>query len=348
MVELSQAFDPPHLVGVTIDPKNAFNFDFIIHKGDRPLPASDKPAAYKELVKYFLSALAIPDENQWVNLSPYEGNRMIKDDFGSTEMGRDLLAQDYLLKQITATMLHPDSVVGKKFWSRIYEQTYKRYGTTNVPVNTFNKIWIIPDKAIVYEKGYSAYIVDSHLKVMTERDYLSIARNSIVREDGAAYKIKNGTVQMSSQIVKEIIIPEIEREVNEGNNFAQLRQIVGAMELATWYKKALKKTLLGTIYADQSKVKGVDQDSKNNDVIYKKYIESFKKGAFKLIREEYDHYSAKAMPRKYFSGGIIHPQVQFTSNESMASRIQKEAIAGQLDSAQVIFNLWGGRAKERN
>ena len=36
-----------------------------------------------------------------INLSPYEKNRIVEDNFGKTEMGRDLLAQDYLLKQIT-------------------------------------------------------------------------------------------------------------------------------------------------------------------------------------------------------------------------------------------------------
>ena len=102
----------PHLVGLTIDPKNALNFDFIIHKGAVPLSELEKRAEYKELVKYFLASLAIPDENQWVNLSPYEHGRIIKDDFGKTEMGRDLLAQDYLLKQITASLLHPDSPIG--------------------------------------------------------------------------------------------------------------------------------------------------------------------------------------------------------------------------------------------
>ena len=61
-----------------------------------------------KLTKYFLASLAIPDDDQWVNLSPYEKDRIIKDDFGKTEMGRDLLAQDYMLKQITASLIYPE------------------------------------------------------------------------------------------------------------------------------------------------------------------------------------------------------------------------------------------------
>ena len=47
----------------------------------------------------------------------------------------------------------------------------------NIPVNTFNKVWIVPDQAIVYESGNTAYILKSHLKVMLEEDYLSLEKH---------------------------------------------------------------------------------------------------------------------------------------------------------------------------
>ena len=79
----------------------------------------------------------------------------------------------------------------------------------------------------------------------------------------------------TSTTLKEIIIPQLEKEVNEGKNFALLRQIYSGMILATWYKKALKESLLGKVYADKAKVKGVDQDPKANEVIYQKYLQAF-------------------------------------------------------------------------
>jgi len=59
---------------------------------------------------------------------------------------------------------------------RIYEEAVKKFGTTNIPVNTFNKVWIVPEKAVVYEntKTKTAYVVESKLKVMLEEDYLSL------------------------------------------------------------------------------------------------------------------------------------------------------------------------------
>ena len=109
MVSLSPAFTPAYLKGMVINPNDPFKFDFIIHRGDdlsaSPRDDAAKRHQYTKLIKYFLAALAVPDEQQWVNLSPYEKDRIIPESFGSTEMGRDLLAQDYMLKQITTSLI---------------------------------------------------------------------------------------------------------------------------------------------------------------------------------------------------------------------------------------------------
>src|SRR5205085_2901355 len=198
---------------------------------------------------------------------PYEKNRIIKEDFGKTEMGRDLLAQDYMLKQITASLIYPEDNLGKKFWDRVYSQAQAQYGTTNIPVNTFNKVWILPDDAVIYEKGNTAYVVKNHLRVMMEEDYLSLQKHSGITNVG-------GTHSVASKIVKEIVLPELEREVNEGQNFAPLRQVYSGMLLAAWYKRALKESLLSKIYANKSKLKGVDQDPKTNEAIYQQYLKA--------------------------------------------------------------------------
>ena len=106
-VALSPAFTPAIIRGMTIDPKNPFAFSFLVDQGDQPIPAGEEKEAYLKLIKYFMAAMTIAEDKQWVNLSPYEGQRIINTDFGKTEMGRDLLAQDYMLKQITASLIYP-------------------------------------------------------------------------------------------------------------------------------------------------------------------------------------------------------------------------------------------------
>ncbi len=133
LVHLSPPFSPAYLKGIVIHPKEPFKFDFVIYRGDKALSDAQKKVEYTKLAKYFLASLAIPDEHQWVNLSPYEKDRIIQDDFGKTEMGRDLLAQDYLLKQIAASLIYPDDKLGKAFWDKVYRQAQEKFGTTNIP-----------------------------------------------------------------------------------------------------------------------------------------------------------------------------------------------------------------------
>ena len=173
MVALSPGFTPTLVKGMTIHPENPLQFDFIVDPGDSRMAGEELIKESNKLIKYFLASLTIPEKDLWVNLSPNEKNRIIPDGFGQTEMGRDLLAQDYLLKQLTASLMYPEDELGKKFWGRVYKKAQEQFGSTEIPMNTFNKVWIVPEDAVVYEKDASVFVVNSHLKVMLEEDYLS-------------------------------------------------------------------------------------------------------------------------------------------------------------------------------
>jgi len=307
MVNLSPPLNPVILKGIKVNPDNPFQFDFIMDSGDDQV-GPDTNAEAARLVKYFLASLTIPEKDLWVNLSPYEKNRIIPDSFGKTEMGRDLLAEDYILKQITASLVYPEGETGRKFWQRIYQEAQKKYGTTDIPVGTFNKVWIIPQKAVVYEnaKEDTACDVDGRLNVMLEQDYLALNKAAVVTPTG-------GASALASQIVREIVIPELTNEVNEDKNFARLRQVYNSLILATWYKNKIKNSILEKIYADQRKVAGVgyeksvvgaDSAASETEKIYQRYVKAFKKGVFNYIKEEPDPLTQQISPRKYFSGGV--------------------------------------------
>ncbi len=298
---------PPMIQGITLDAQNPLRIDFIVDTGDAKLTGDDLPKESMRLIKYFLSSLTIPENELWVNLSPYEKDRIISKDFSKTEMGRDMLAQDYILKQLTASLTHPEQKLGNAFWQRVYARAEAEFGTTQIPMNTFNKVWIIPDKAVVLEENNTAYVVESRLKVMLEEDYTALKAN-LNNETLGLNKTPDKAAAISgvsSQVVREILIPEIEKEVNQGQNFANLRQIYNAMILAVWYKKNLKESLLGQVYVDQNKTKGIDTNNPSvNQEIYEQYLEAFKKGAYNYIKEDYDAQTKEVIPRKYFSGGV--------------------------------------------
>lgn len=303
---------PAMLRGIRAYPDNPFQFDFIVDVGDSGLEGEAFNIEAQKLVRYFLASLTVPEKNLWVNLSPYEKERIIAGDFGETEMGRDLLAQDYLLKQITASLTHPESKTGKVFWDKVYKRSYELFGTTNIPANTFNKVWIVPAKAKVYENHDKAFIVESKLKVMLEEDYVALQAKQQVDSLSSAKPLQNTNDQMlttknslSSQIAREVLLPELEKEVNEGKNFAVLRQVYSSFILAAWFKQTLKDSIINKKYSDQSKVKGVDVDDKDvHQKIYAQYLVAYKKGVCDIMKVEFDPYIRKAIPRKYFSGGI--------------------------------------------
>ena len=284
MLAVSPAFMPPVLRGMTVYPDQPLRFDFILDSGNDRLLQSELEPVSRKLVNYFLASLTIPQNDLWVNLSPYEQERILPESLVRTELGRDLLAQDYLLKQLSASLLYPESGAGKVFWQRVYAQAYQKFGTTDVPVDTFNKIWIVPQRAKVYEKNNVVYVVGGHLKVMLEADHTAMQQSRGGAAATADVQRADASAEMTKKIVREIIIPVIEKEVNEGKNFATLRQILYSLVLAQWYKSALKDSILNKVYSDQNKMSGVDvSDPANREKIYAQYMAAYKKGVFNYI-----------------------------------------------------------------
>ncbi len=307
MVALSPSYQPLQLKGIQVFPDNPLRFDFLIDIGDSRLSGAPLKNESTRLIKYFLAALTVPEKDLWVNLSPYEKDRIAPNEFGVTEMGKDLLEQDYLLKQITASLIYPEKDLGKKFWDRVYAKAYEVYGTTKIPVNTFSKVWIVPYKAQVYVRGNSAFVTQSELNVMLEADYLALQKN--LDNPGAAQaKDKKNSSQDNSvyaNVLREIIVPELKKEVNEGKNFEMVRQVYNAVILATWFKRNLRESFLGKSYVRQNKIVGVDvEDRAVKERIFEQYLAAFQKGVYNYIRNDYDPFSRQTIARKYVSGGI--------------------------------------------
>ena len=316
MMSISPSYDPLLMKGIKLDPQQPLRFDFIIDTGQTNLQEITLRQEATRLIKYFLASMTVPEDEMWVNLSPYEHNRIIPEAFGITEMGRDLLTQDYLLKQITASLIYPENDLGREFWQKVYQRAYELYGTTDIPTDTFNKVWIIPDTAKIYREGEMVYLLNSHLKVMLEEDYVAMAADNDVGavRPGAERQVSEHLGarrepplqnEIAANIIREIILPELEKEINEGKNFANLRQIYHSMILATWFKRNLKDSLLGKYYAEQNKVDGIDiEDKQTKEKIYQQYLEAFKRGVFDYIKEDYDPLQQDVVARKYFSGGM--------------------------------------------
>lgn len=230
-----------------------------------------------------------------------------------------------MLKQLVSSLTYPESKLGRKYWNKVYKEVYKIAGTTNVPIDTFNKVWIVPENAKVYENGNVALVHQAKLEVMQEEDYLAAKENKIVKEDSRTDKA--GQIgQVSAGVMKEIIIPEVEKEVNNGRNFARLRQMYNSFVLAAWFKEKLKDSIF-QYYIDQGKIEGIDLEDKDvKEKVYNLYVKAYKEGVYNYIKKDYDAASRQYLRRKYYSGGITGFTAQGVERESSSPARMKADV----------------------
>ncbi|PIW58510.1 MAG: hypothetical protein COW13_05125, partial [Candidatus Omnitrophica bacterium CG12_big_fil_rev_8_21_14_0_65_50_5] len=236
---------------------------------------------------------------------------------------------DYLLKQLTSSLMYPEDEIGKKFWDAVYQKAYEKLGTIDIPLNTFNKVWIVPQQARVYQSGNVAYVAETRLKVLLEDDYAARA-NAVVEKSETVLdeEIKN--------TVRDVIVPVLEDEVNHGRHFMALRQIYHALILAKWYEKHFENSVLGQSYTDLNKTDGIEIENKEEKFqIWQQYVASFKTGLFDLIKEEYDPATQQIIPKKYFSGGMGMAAIEKVYDEAPLTADSDDLA--QLAGAQQIL-----------
>jgi hypothetical protein len=357
------AYIPASLQGLVLDYKEPFKLNFLVSPGQSPLSPVEKKEEYARLVRYFLAALAIPDNDQWVNLSPFEKERIISGNFGRTEMGRDLLRQDYQLKQLSSSLTHPDSATGKIFWEHLYAEFLRTFGTTQIPAEALNKVWIMPDKAVIHENSRtrSVHILEQRLKIVSDVDHAALRGGQPDRSP---------LEDIYQDALRKTILPLIEKEINESRDFAMLRQIYSSMLLAAWFKRALKDSVLTNLYGDKSKTTGIDTNPLVNQAIYRDYVDMFRKGVFDFIRDDLDTATGDILPRRYFSGGAVSVGSAFedtvtvlTDQSQRIADPNEELVTASLVSPQqiprrlaptdipvvlILLSLWQGHTNAPN
>lgn len=120
LLTLSKPLNPVLLHGLKFYPNEPFRFDFILTQGSANITQAQLKESGMKQVSYFLAALTFNSNELWVNFSPYEKNKVIHQDLALTNLGRDLLIEDYLLKQLSASLTYPNEKLGSLFWQEVY------------------------------------------------------------------------------------------------------------------------------------------------------------------------------------------------------------------------------------
>ena len=87
MVPVSAGYAPALIKGITLNPENPLQFDFLVDRGESGVEGEELKEEANKLIKYFLASLTVPEDELWVNLSPYEEGRIISKNSGRRRWG---------------------------------------------------------------------------------------------------------------------------------------------------------------------------------------------------------------------------------------------------------------------
>lgn len=372
-------FRPLHLRSISYNSLNN-NFKLLIDKGDQfkelskggsrggfnlPYPSKastvkqgvslngtspDVESVTKDLLTYFFTGIALPNDTFWVNLRPDSPNNIIDPLLAQTEVGKILLEADLQLKKDTARATSPETPEGKEYWNKLYTKAAELYGIQNVTIPTLTRPWIVPDEIIIRESKTSAYVYKATLKVMLEQDYLSEARGQKT-EDGrlmAEYRFDDPRAKLlneySSKLIRENIIPKLTKDINNAKRYAPLRQVYYSLILAQWFKArkagdgSLKKRTVPLIpnLIDSRNLSNLQSKTPYSvNTYFNAYKENFAKGEYNIQEPVSTAYGQTI--RSYFSGGA-----SFTA---MPSAIDKGIVPGageMLANPAVLAQIVGG------
>jgi len=401
-------FRPLHLRYLSYNSQEN-TFRLLLDKGDVISPQStvDSPQVKqvieetsKKLLKYFLIGLSLPNDTFWVNLRPDSPDNIIDPFLEQTDIGRIMLETDLQLKKDTAKATSPQTPEGKEYWDKLYKKAEELFGNENITIPTLTRPWIVPDEIIVRETTDSAYIYKATLKVMLEQDYLksTTSRHSeqkapghpeprrgegsktldsslSAQNDYAQYDFKDPRLKVlneySSQLIRELIIPKLTKEVNSAKRYASLRQVYYSLIMAQWFKVRFRAQSI--VHSQQSIVKTNSHldliDSKNlsnlvskepysKETYFQAYQKSFKEGEYNIKEPAYTLFGQ--VIRNYFSGGmrllaIFPAQPGGTTTEKVVSiaaqgtpaPVSGPIIYGYYLNGEITINLSANRQEEQ-
>lgn len=286
---------------LVVDSTGKINHLRLIIQGRKPgnfEPVLDTRKAVQRNLDYFFISLNLPQEVFWVNLNPDEPKRIVDSDLGETDFGRIMLKADLRLKEDAASLTNPqNSKTGREFWQRIYKKAEGLGVMDKISVST--RLWIVPDEVTVYEERNQFSIIKAKLKVCLEPAYL-------LKKAKAKDKREEEMDNFTSKLMQEMILPELNKKVNEAYGYADLREAYNALILAAWYKEKFSPSTEPLLrQASYNALTGIEaSDAYTPKQIYQDYLKSLKEGEYSFVENDYLSGPFYAVTKHYFSGGV--------------------------------------------
>lgn len=326
----NQGETPVILRAVKTNTDDFNRLEFIFDTGDFASNSEMFKQEAMKSIKYFFAGITLSNDNFWVNLSPYEKDRISTEHLASTDLGDHLLEQDYMLKNKTASFMAPDSETGSVFWGELSQSGYIGLSEKK----DFSKVWIVPESIELLSSESFLFVKEAKLNVLVDKDHMADEINKQRNFDG-----------ILKEKFKKLILPEIKREVNHGKDFVTLRQIYNSLVLAQAYKEKFPKTIFNGLYADKNITMGIENKGMQlRNEIYGLYVDSFNNGVVNCVIKSYSQQTQRIEKQHYFSGGItcvdFKPYIREVTidDETIRSDLMASAV-GENKKVETICNV---------
>ncbi|MET9626266.1 hypothetical protein ABZX92_02275 [Lentzea sp. NPDC006480] len=250
--------------------------------------------------------LALPVQSFWVNLNPDQPDKIVDPQLAKTDAGRVLLQADLRMKRTMSKIMVPDNPVGKRFWDSLQH-------VNGAPCWVSHRVWAEAAPASVRESGGELYILDAPLKIQAEPLV-------ITTPSGPPCTQPKAVQEHNFDLIKTIIIPEVEKAVNTAPEYQDLRSVYHSRVAAEWIRQRNElrpgayAKIIGSGNADQWPAR---TPWKPEDV-FTEYLKSYKEGDFKFERK-YEQ-DGEELIFTFHLGGVIldkapktpMPEAQFT------------------------------------
>ena len=268
------------------------------------------PDVQKRLIDHFLTGLIAKNDDIWVNLAPDERNRMLPEYLSGTNLGHVMIETDYMMKRLSASLLHPDCDTGRQFWKEVFRLAVERHGTSALHYSPFLRVWVVAGEIVIKESAGAALLAEATLNVLCENDYAPASL-------GIQPVPQSSADLICAEVFKEVVLPVVKKEVREGANWMALREAYSGLILAQLFKarfgedphvqavintSALEKRERFSIHGENVSLTNLEVPE--NKEYFDKYMKVFSKGVFYTVRDEYDLTCHKKMARVYLAGAI--------------------------------------------
>ncbi|MGN9913837.1 hypothetical protein ACTMTJ_40515 [Phytohabitans sp. LJ34] len=289
----------------------------------------------------FFTWLALPPASFTVNLNPDEPHRIMDAKLGRTEAGRTLLDADFQMKKTVAKLIHPDSATGKQFWPELHGET---------PCFSMRQ-WIVPRPAVVREQGNELFILDAPLEVKMETEYLK------TKGSGSEGCPNHSTADTSHNegVYRVVVLPELQKAVNEAPEYADLRRVYASRVAAEWYRErsAKKPTAYGHLIDSGDVSAWPLRERWTPKDTWNRFVKSYKDGEFRVERTTREGFMQ--VTRLYVYGGVDLSDIpqrrlsgaDFTGKRPAMDAAVKAAMAGPVAEAGGGPMWLGGWSTER-